>query len=465
MRRVPLLVVVAGLLIGGPATAAQEGEQAPGADIPSVSVLPTNTDPSDPNAGQWFVTTISPGQTGRLTARIYNPASVDQIVRLTLADLDFAEDGTPTVADVSQDVGTWGAFDQPTVTVPALQQVEVGFSITAPEGAEPGDHVGVVMAETTLPADGRIGVVKRIATRLYVTVPGDAQPAFVIDDVAMQRDSSFFTRSITFTVTLRNTGRVRLQPTVTVDGREAKGSEQLMSRSIEPYVVKVPVPAWGGPLTFDVEATARTETRQGPVRTRTVSAWVIPWVLIAGVLLTAGLVVAVRRWMRRRVGRYDALRADLRRLERLVADQVSTPSAGGRRDARSAIRAGIKQAARAGDTETEERLKEKLTELESIEDAEGEGEEAGRRPSVKAAAATSAPPGGNGAALATILEEIARAPKSRQEALIQAARSYGPKALREQNHLVRTLAPEVRRRLQSPVRRRARGPAAHTKKR
>ena len=62
--------------------------------------------------------------------------------------VNFQTDGTPRVQEPPfTDVGTWGAFGSPSVTVPARSPLTVPFTVTPPQGAEPGDHVGIVVVE------------------------------------------------------------------------------------------------------------------------------------------------------------------------------------------------------------------------------------------------------------------------------------------------------------------------------
>src|SRR3982751_5780469 len=93
---VPALVAGAGLATPGLPQNAPPPQQ--GGQIPSVGVAPVGTSPNDPNGGQWFVMNLTPGETGQAQARIANPADVPQKVTLSLADLDFSEDGTPSVS-------------------------------------------------------------------------------------------------------------------------------------------------------------------------------------------------------------------------------------------------------------------------------------------------------------------------------------------------------------------------------
>lgn len=441
IRRVAVLFTCAALTVAPAPVRAQD----PGGQTPSVSVAPVATNREDPNAGQWFLATASPGQRVRLEARISNPASVDQVVNLSLVDLRFASDGTPTVPDVSEEVGTWGGFDEPTVTVPALGTVLAGFTVTVPAGAEPGDHVGAVLAVGQPIAAEGISVVKRVATRLYVTVPGDAQQQFVIDRVDLERSSTFVPGDVTVTVVLRNTGRVRLEPTVEVAGRAAGGASLLMTRSVEPYVVTTSLPFWGGPVRMKIEARTQTGSRAGPTKVIFASTFVMPWHLLAA---AAALVLAwlgLRALWRRRGSRYDALQSDIRRIERLLSSRATAGTDGGEAvaadDPNLAIRAAIKQARRAGDHATAARLESRL------EDASAEAEE----PAVDAGTGVREQDG-DADALDAILRELAHAPPDRRATLIAAAMAFDRSELGRRADLVAALPADVRRDLLPPKR-------------
>ncbi|HUQ40715.1 MAG TPA: hypothetical protein VM030_11225, partial [Acidimicrobiales bacterium] len=185
-----------------------------------------------------------------------------------------------------------------------------------PDAAEPGDHVGVVVVESA-PQGGAIKIVRRVATRMYVTVPGDATRAFTIIEVTRALDSTWFPGHLAVEATLRNTGRVRLHPSVRAGSAGAKGADTLLARSVEPYLADVKVPWYGGPVKATVVATAEG----GLTRTTTVSLFVVPWGLIIAIVL----VLITGRFLiwawRRRLGRIRGLQDDVRRLEQLVASR------------------------------------------------------------------------------------------------------------------------------------------------
>lgn len=388
-RIVAGLLMVPALLVGtisaSPAHAQTTGT--PGAEIPSVGVVPVGTQSDDPNAGQWFIADGVPGAAEpiRFTARVTNPAQVPQTVKMYLADLDFTDDGTPAVADESDDIGTWGTVIPATLSIEAQKSVEVPFELRVPAGADPGDHVGVFVVEGQPqdPGSGQLfKIVKRVATRMYITVPGDARADLNIESVAVTPDSSFFTREVTVRVLVRNSGRIRLNAQVTVNGKPATGSELLLSNSVEPYLYTEKVPLWGGPRSYRIDVTTKVPStsgpgRTGPARQARASKFFIPYVLLLAIAVGLVFMFIVVRLLKRRRSKFSELQADLRRFEKLIAgrdgagagDDVETVA-----DPAMAIKQAIKQAGRSGDTETAERLRAKLADVEGAAPLEASSE-------------------------------------------------------------------------------------------
>ncbi len=326
----------------------------------TVDVKPVGTSRLDPNGGRWFVADLSPNESKTFQVELFNPTRVAHTVTLFLSDMSFDKNGNPFVTNVATDVGKWGHFEHSTATIAPLKRETETFTLTAPKGADPGDHIGAVVAEQAATGAGSVKNVERVAVRLYVTLPGDARKDFEIEKVTAARHSVFFPRQLEITAQLRNTGRVRLEPKVTINKAAATGSVMLMSQSAEQYKLTRPIPFWGGPVMLHVSATTNSLGLPGPARQANVLVWVIPWHLFALLLLLAAIAFAIRRYWRRRMARVEALKSDLRRIERLITssaqsgtapDGVSPPI-----DPNAAIRAAIKQARRAGDDETAARL-------------------------------------------------------------------------------------------------------------
>ncbi|MFA5787335.1 MAG: hypothetical protein WDA71_10235 [Actinomycetota bacterium] len=270
-----------------------------------MGLAPTESKPGDPNRGQWFVFSLAPGETGRTKVRMVNPGRAGQTVKMYGADLNFAADGTPSVNDGAQrDVGLWVAFEQASVWVPAMSAQEVPFSVTVPPGAAPGDHIGVIVAESA-PQGSEIQVIKRTAVRLYVTVPGVAAKGFRITKVKGSLAPGIWPRKATVSVTVRNTGAVRLALRVEVNGVRAKGPAVLLARSSEVYVARVSIPWYGGPLRWRVRAWEIA----GPAARASKSAFAIPWALLIIVVAVSGILGGV--WHRARKRERSRQRAAL----------------------------------------------------------------------------------------------------------------------------------------------------------
>ena len=308
MRRAVAVLFVALALVGA---------------APGVAAATTPGTPMvHPVKGRWFTVDGRPGQQVVLDAVIENPSDVPTDVRLGLADLRFDAKDQPQLVEPATDVGTWGRFDVPSVTVPAHGTRTVSLTLRVPDGTDPGDHIGAVVAETTAAGAGGIGVVKRVATRLYVTVPGAVRAGVAITSVHVDRGHSLSPRSANVVVIVRNTGDVRVAPTVTVAGHRANGASLLLSHAAQSYVLRRSLPAWGGPQSWPIEVDTRVADGAGPSASATASTFVFPWLPLALLVLVVLLALAAWRASRRRRGRLDALAAHVAQLEAALLEQA-----------------------------------------------------------------------------------------------------------------------------------------------
>lgn len=212
-RRLPAALVVAGLawLAGaGPATAADNGRW---------SVLPAaNTLGQRP----YFYLAAAPGTVVRDTVTVANRTDRPRTFRLYAADAhNTARDGGFAVRGLDEPrraTAAWTALARERVTVPARGSVDVGFTVTVPDRAEPGDHPGAVVALEDRPEDAGAGVDVRqaIAARLYLRVTGPTAPALAVRDVRVGGSDG----RAEVTYTLHNRGNVTLRPraVLTVSG-------------------------------------------------------------------------------------------------------------------------------------------------------------------------------------------------------------------------------------------------------
>lgn len=362
-----LTVLGAVLALSAVAPAVAAADQTPartegGGDAPapadraaaSVSLTPRDARPDDPNGGAWFVLTLDPGASDRAVASVTNPADTPVVVSLSLRDLDFTEDGTPELGSADDGIAQWGGFEADEIEVPAGATVQAAFQLTVPSGTPPGDHIGAAVAATRH-VDGDTEIIHQVATRVIVTVPGDAARSLEITSVGFEHTAGLVPGALVGRVTVRNTGSIRLAPRVTVAGQDAAGPRFLTAESSETYVAEIPVSPLGGLVRLPVVvADASGLTRQIEEST-----FVMPWWLLIVALLAVGAAVALRQ---RRRTPLDDVRADVRRLERLVIDvqrrldglvatglPESRPA--GATDPVHALEASVARARRAGEDE------------------------------------------------------------------------------------------------------------------
>jgi dihydroorotate dehydrogenase (fumarate) len=265
-------------------------------DLPAATAAPVERD--GPGQGQWFSANARPGQTLKIVAQVQNPADVPQHVKLYLTDLGFQGD-QPQVGDPGAGVGAWGAFADPERDLPAHALVDAPFTVTVPDTAEPGDHIGAVVVESQATASGAVNVVKRVASRLYVTVPGPAETGVVIESASVRLAGSVLPRHATVTAIVRNTGDVSLQATVTVNGHRLSGSNLVLTHSAERYTGTVPVSPLGGRRQFRVHVRTTSANGKGPEDRHTEQLWIVPWWLLVALFLAVVGFFAGRELQRR----------------------------------------------------------------------------------------------------------------------------------------------------------------------
>lgn len=321
-RRAAAVIAAACLSSLGTLAAAASARAATGPDVPAVDIVPIGTTTHDPNHGTWFVARQSPGTTTDGKAMLLNPANVAQTVTLLARELDFNASGTPTVSNSpTAGIASWVAFAQPSVTVPARQRLIVDYTVHAPSDAEPGDHTGVLVAQSAPVAiSANLQLVKRVATRFYVTVPGKAIVGYNLRSLQVHLNNPLFPGQEHAQVTVINTGNIRFVPGVLINGKPAVGSNLVLSQSIEIYRSDVHVPWYGGPVHIRVAATA--DGAEPETLSKTV--WVIPWGLLAILLVVIAGVVHFWVFGRHKWRAYKteqaSLRAQVAELQQIKAD-------------------------------------------------------------------------------------------------------------------------------------------------
>jgi hypothetical protein len=281
------------------------------ADNGSWSVYPAA---SKVAARPYFYLSADPGATIEDKVVVANKTDGPLTFRLYAADAyNTARDGgfaVRTVKERQRGVGAWAKPAKSRVTVPAHGKVTVPFRLQVPEGAEPGDHPGALVAldERIDKGDGSLalGVQRAVGARVYLRVGGPTLPAIAVENVHVVHHQplvpGFGDSTATISYTLHNTGNVTLDPKVELRaqglfGRTllARDLSRIPSELLPGQRVKL-TESWRGAPQLDWGDITLTASAAHTRDSRSASFFALPW-LVAAVLLvvaTVGVVLVVR---------------------------------------------------------------------------------------------------------------------------------------------------------------------------
>ncbi|WP_407344671.1 hypothetical protein [Pengzhenrongella phosphoraccumulans] len=334
-------VVVGAVTLSAAALAAQPAlaaspSPADGPALASFGIGPAGLE--RPDARAFLSYSAGPGAVIYDHVAIINQAVTPIDLDVYSGDVLMADGGLAVTArdQETTGAGAWIAVDAAaTVQVPA-QSVETGlgytivpFSITVPADAEPGDHLGGIVASLVTVGQGgenapSIALEQRVAARVYIRVEGELAPGLEVVDVTAtyRAGAAVGPGAMRVSYTVRNTGNVRLavEPSVHVAGafgllgRGAVGerADEILPGG-EVRVTTTVADVWA--LGYEsvvvsaraVAPTAGSDPGVGTVTATTVVA-AIPWIVLAALGLVIGAVAYRAIRVRRRKNRRNARR-------------------------------------------------------------------------------------------------------------------------------------------------------------
>lgn len=232
VRALLTVVGVLAVLVGAGALLAGGAGVAAAADNGQWSVLPAaNTIGQRP----YFYLSAAPGATVSDSVTVTNRTDRPRTFRLYAADAyNTARDGGFALRGPDEPrtaTGAWAKLAQDRITVPAGRALSVGFTLTVPDRAEPGDHPGAIVALEDRPsatAGQGIGVQQAVAARVYLRVNGPTAPALAVEDLRTVRRGA---GGAEISYTLHNLGNVTLRPRATLTASGTLG-RRLLSRPL-----------------------------------------------------------------------------------------------------------------------------------------------------------------------------------------------------------------------------------------
>ncbi|NUL04548.1 DUF916 domain-containing protein [Streptomyces lunaelactis] len=252
----------------------------------------------------YFYLSADPGTTVTDRVTVTNKTDAPLTFRLYAADAYNTErDGgfaVRTQKEKQRGVGAWARPERDRVTVPANSSVTVPYTLTVPEGAEPGDHPGALVAldERVSPSTGPVafGIQQAVGARVYLRVGGPTVPALSVEDVALTHAQPLVPgtgeSSALISYTLHNRGNVTLNPKVALKAEGLFGRD-LLSRDLK----KIPsellprqkirlTERWSGAPQLEWGEVRLTASARDVRESAGASFFALPW-LLAAVLAAA----------------------------------------------------------------------------------------------------------------------------------------------------------------------------------
>jgi dihydroorotate dehydrogenase (fumarate) len=284
----------------------------------SISAAPSADGRIDTSRSR-FSYRVDPGQAVADQYFVQNTGTVAQKVTIYATDAFNSEDGGFALLDTSEtpsDVGSWVLFDggvsRVDLTLAPGESRVVGFTMTVPAEATPGDHAGGIVVSAQSDGEGQVVLDRRIATRLYARVKGDLFPLLAISSIDAKYTGDFFNPfggTATITTTLSNTGNVSLGASVVAGVNGVFGIPltqfvrlevpELLPGTTRTYSFEVTgVGAWIylNPYisllgTIDEDAIVPGPM---PVMARSVSLFVVPWHFLIALIVVGAVIIGMR---------------------------------------------------------------------------------------------------------------------------------------------------------------------------
>jgi hypothetical protein len=230
-----------------------------------------------------------------------------------------------TADKASSGIGAWVRTDAATVTIAPGKEQSVGFSISVPANASPGDYVGGVVTTLSSATASGISVDRRLGIRIALRVGGELAPALGVEGVGVAFSGGwnpFAAGDADVTFTLHNTGNAVLsaQPSATVSGPFGWFATSATAADAPPALLPgeswtqtVHVPAVAATFVVFARATvvplvvdASGSTTPLEAASGSASGAAIPWTALLLVVLAACVVAAVVVLRRRAKARAEA---------------------------------------------------------------------------------------------------------------------------------------------------------------
>ncbi|MEV6162046.1 DUF916 domain-containing protein [Streptomyces sp. NPDC052052] len=217
--------------------------------------------------------------------------------------------------EAQHDIGEWVKLRTNALVIPKRRAADIPFTITVPEDATPGTHVGGVIAlDNALRGAGAtdsgvdVSIQRAIAVRLELTVSGPLTPGLSVSKVRLDHapgDAPFESGTTTVHYTVTNTGNTPVQGKAAIEvtglfGRTVGGRTKSLPLILPGQHTELSLDTGRSPP-FDFLTAKVTVSATGtPATTARVHRLALSWTTLAVVAVIAALVAVGLSQLRRR---------------------------------------------------------------------------------------------------------------------------------------------------------------------
>ncbi len=161
--------------------------------------------------------TIDPGSSATATIKVINSENKQVTVKPEI-DVYVANDldGYPENIDLEENdprnIEKWIQFGEEEITLEANSEKETTFTVTVPEGAEPGGRYASILYEPVVEDTEGVQVRSRVASLILIQVTGEEILTGELDEFSLYEDKLYSDQAVTLAVNFKNTGNIHSKP-------------------------------------------------------------------------------------------------------------------------------------------------------------------------------------------------------------------------------------------------------------
>jgi len=274
------------------------------------------------------------GETVQKTVKVTNNSETQELnLKVHIKNFIVQDDaGTPILVDDTTAgkymASTWFTLENDTLTIPAKTTSQMAVIITIPKDALPGGHYAGVFFEP-IPSKNAKATISytsaQVGSLFALTIPGDIKYDALIKEFKADKNVFEF-GPVEFSATIENQSDTHISPVSSITIYDMIGRKleeiKLDDVNIFPFTARTITGKWNNVWGLGrYSAIFNASYGPGLVATRTMSFWIMPYRLIATILIAFMVLLALFISIRRHIiHRSDNRDAEIDALKRRIVE-------------------------------------------------------------------------------------------------------------------------------------------------